>query len=241
MTGAKRRIGQARNGRSFLLTDHVTPNREGGRIKPVYMTFEYLELVKPLGCENDAAGLELRANDEAIAQVRETLPNDRPRIGIAPGAEWETKRWTAEGYAAVADGLAERIGAVCALLTGPKEKAIHDAICSAAKSTILRCDDGRPTVDTLKATISELDLLVCNDSGARHVAIAFDVPTVCIMGPTSPDYSTGPYERGEILQEPVDCGPCQKPTCATGDHRCMTAITPDRVVDAILNHLPARR
>ena len=89
----------------------------------------------------------------------------------------------------------------------------------------------------LKATISQLDLLIGNDSGTRHVAVAFGVPTICIMGPTSPVYSEGPYERGQVLRVDVDCGPCQKPICET-DHRCMTQITPDTVVQAAMAFLP---
>ena len=79
--------------------------------------------------------------------------------------------------------------------------------------------------------ISQLDLLIANDSGPRHVAVAFHVPTVCIMGPTSPRYTEGPYERGKVLRVDVDCGPCQKPVCET-DHRCMTRIAVEHVVAA---------
>ena len=102
----------------------------------------------------------------------------------------------------------------------------------------------RPTepsgIDGLKASIAALDLLVCNDSGTRHVAVAFHVPTVCIMGPTAPVYSEGPFERGEVIRIDVDCGPCQKPVCTT-DHRCMTGIPVERVVLSALKVLPAPR
>ncbi|HPX42363.1 MAG TPA: glycosyltransferase family 9 protein, partial [Candidatus Hydrogenedentes bacterium] len=101
-------------------------------------------------------------------------------------------------------------------------------------------DDGRPTINTLKATLALADLLIGNDSGPRHVAIAFKKPVICIMGPTSPRYSTGPYETGEVLRVDVDCGPCQKPECET-DFRCMTRIVPGAVVAAALRHLPAAR
>ncbi|HIJ72920.1 MAG TPA: hypothetical protein HPP83_02355, partial [Candidatus Hydrogenedentes bacterium] len=64
-------------------------------------------------------------------------------------------------------------------------------------------------------------------------------PTVCIMGPTSPRYSEGLYERGRVLRIDVDCGPCQKPECAT-DHRCMTAISPEDAAAAALDVLEHR-
>ncbi|MEK7793336.1 MAG: glycosyltransferase family 9 protein, partial [Candidatus Hydrogenedentota bacterium] len=111
------------------------------------------------------------------------------------------------------------------------EEDTREAVQQAAKRALIECDDGHPRIDTLKATVSRLDLLVCNDSGPRHVAVAFGVPTVCIMGPTMPAYSCGPYEKGEVLRVDVDCGPCQKPYCST-DHRCMTRIGVDEVVAA---------
>lgn len=239
LVGSTRRIGYARGGRSMLLTDRVKPHRVNGRIEPVYMTQEYLDLVKAAGCEDDGEGLELWADTREVEALRSRAQGKGPLIGIAPGAAFGvSKMWPADRYAAVADALAERIGAQCVLLTGPGEERTRDAVRAAAKYPLIRLDGGVPTIDSLKASIAALDLLICNDSGARHVAVAFKIPTICIMGPTSPKYSCGPYERGEVLRVDVDCGPCQKPVCAT-DHRCMTRIGSDWVVETALKHLPS--
>ena len=236
--GAQRRVGQARNGRSLLLTDRVQPYHENGRITPIYMTDEYLDLISILGCEDDQEGLELHAPPEAIETVRTHITGQGPLIGIAPGAGFgPSKQWYPDRFAQVADALAERIGARCVLITGPGEEKTRDTVRAAAHVPLISCDNDSPTPALLKATISQLDLLVCNDSGTRHVAVAFKVPTVCIMGPTSPRYSSGTYETGTIISANVDCAPCQKPTCKT-DHRCMTRITPDIVIEAVLENLP---
>jgi heptosyltransferase-2 len=199
------------------------------------MAKEYLDLLAPFGCEDDGMGLELHADPAAVAHARQYLEGDLPIVGFAPGGAFGgSKRWPAERFSAVADALSERLSARCVLLTGPGEETIRDAILSAAKTKFIRCDDSEPTVKILKAAISLLDLLVCNDSGPRHVAVAFHVPTVCVMGSTSPRYSEGPYERGQVVRVEVDCGPCQKPTCET-DHRCMTQITTDMVTQAALD------
>jgi heptosyltransferase-2 len=193
-----------------------------------------------LGCEYDGFGLELKADPMAIARVKEHLVGEGPFVGIAPGAAFgPSKRWPVERFAAVADRLSET-GAQCVLLTGPGEEDTRDAIRKLVKRELLCCDEGRPTIDTLKATVSLMNLLVCNDSGPRHVAIAMGVPAVCVMGPTRPVYTEGPYETGRVLRIDVDCGPCQKPTCAT-DHRCMTGISPEAVFEAALTYLPKAR
>jgi heptosyltransferase-2 len=159
-------------------------------------------------------------------------------VGIAPGAAFgPSKCWLPERYAAVADALAERAGARCVLLTGPGEEATREAVLSAARHPLIECHGGAPGIARLKATIARLDLHIGNDSGPRHLAIAFGKPVICIMGSTSPRYTDSPWERGEVLRVDVDCGPCQQPTCAT-DHRCMTRIDVPRVVDAALRHLP---
>lgn len=237
LTGARKRLGYARGGRNFLLTERVEPNIENGKIAPTYMTWEYLDLIHAIGCEYDGFGLELAASDRVIAGIKEHLVGPGPFVGIAPGAAFgPSKCWLPERYAAVADELRGRLGAQCVLLTGPGEEDTRDAVQAAAKQPLIVCDEGSPTVDTLKAAVSQLDLLICNDSGPRHVAVAFNVPTVCIMGPTAPVYSEGPYEKGSVLRVDVDCGPCQKPVCAT-DHRCMTRIDVEEVVDAALASL----
>jgi heptosyltransferase-2 len=237
MTGARRRLAYDRGGRKLLLTDHVPPHREDGNITPVYMAHEYLDLLAPLGIEDDGEGLELGVDEQAYTDVRERLSGSGPLVALAPGAAFgESKRWLPERFAQVADQLTEDIGARCVLLTGPGEEGTREAVRAAAHHPLLSADDNNPTLDTLKAAIAASDLLIGNDSGPRHVAIALKKPVICIMGPTSPRYTDSPWERGRVLRIDVDCGPCQKPYCVT-DHRCMTGIPAETVTSAALEFL----
>ena len=201
------------------------------------MVWEYNDLLKPLAAQYDGFSLELAADARTVAQVQEHIVGDGPLVGFAPGAAFgPSKQWPVERFAAVADALVEQVGARCVLLTGPGEEETKDAFLKLCKHPVLLCDEGKPTIDSLKATISLLDLLVCNDSGPRHIGIAFNVPTVCIMGSTRPVYSVGPYEKGEVVRIDVDCGPCQKPVCET-DHRCMTGVAPETIVPTARKYL----
>jgi heptosyltransferase-2 len=224
-----------------LLSHRVQPHRENGKIAPLYMAREYLDLLQPLGCADDGAGLALYAPEELRTAVRTRLDSARPIVGIAPGAAFgPSKRWLPERFAAVADALRETANAQCLLFTGPGEEDTRDAVLAAARHPLLDVQQPAPSVAKLKAGIAELDLLIGNDSAPRHIAIAFGVPVICIMGPTAPAYTTSPYERGEVIRVDVDCGPCQKPTCVT-DHRCMKQITAERVVEAAQMHLQEHR
>ncbi|MBI4556689.1 MAG: lipopolysaccharide heptosyltransferase II [Candidatus Hydrogenedentes bacterium] len=234
LSGAPHRLGYARDRRTFLLTDAMPAYKVDGRIQPIYMAQEYLGLVRSIGCEDDGQGLELCADEAIVSDIASGLEGSRPLVGIAPGAAFgPSKLWPLERYAAVADRLSLEAGARCVLLTGPGEERIRDAVLAAVKGPLPLTDDRPLSIARLKALISRLDLLVCNDSGPRHIAVAFNVPTVCLMGPTSPAYSTGPYERGALLRVDVYCGPCQKPVCAT-DHRCMHRISVDWVVKSAI-------
>jgi heptosyltransferase-2 len=233
---AQRRMGYNRDKRGWLLTDAPDPHRENGVITPVYMAFEYLELVARLGCADDGLGLELAADPAERAAVRQRFAGGGPLVAFAPGAAFgPAKRWPAERFAAVADALSARCGARCVLLTGPNEADTRAAVLAAAKRPLLEFPGGG--IARLKAILAEADLLVGNDSGPRHIAIAFGRPVICVMGPTSPRYTDSPWEKGRLLRVEVDCGPCQKPVCAT-DHRCMTRITEEAVVEAALPFLP---
>jgi heptosyltransferase II len=73
-------------------------------------------------------------------------------------------------------------------------------------------------------------LFLTNDSGAMHIASALGVPSVTIFGPTD-EFATGPLgDAARIVREPVECAPCLKRECPI-DHRCMTRITADRIVE----------
>ena len=232
---AERRIGYNRDNRRWLLTDAPEPYRENGVITPIYMAREYLELLAPLGCSDDGLGLELAADPKEREAVRERFAGEGPLVAFAPGAAFgPAKRWPAERFAAVADALAAQRGARCVLLTGPGETGTRAAVLAAAKSPLLEFPGGG--IARLKAILAEADLLVGNDSGPRHIAIAFGKPVICIMGPTSPRYTDSPWEKGRLLRVDVDCGPCQKPVCTT-DHCCMTRITAAAVVEAALPFL----
>ena len=230
LIGGKERLGYKRNGRSFLLTRAVEPYRENGHITPVYMSREYLDLVAQTGAVDDRKGLELGVPVELLEKVRVELHGEGPFIALAHGAAFgPSKQWMPRAFAETADLLAEARGARCLLITGPGEEALDKEIRELARTPLLPIPCKEAGLASLKAVIASLDLLICNDSGPRHMAVAFQTPVLCIMGSTSPRYTDSPYEKGLVIREPLPCSPCQKPVCPLGHHLCMRLITPARV------------
>ena len=81
------------------------------------------------------------------------------------------------------------------------------------------------------------------DTGAMHVAAALGTPVVVPFGSTSPEL-TGPGvprdQRHRLLKAAVPCSPCFRRTCPI-DFRCMTGISSERVVEAVIDLISASR
>ena len=92
-----------------------------------------------------------------------------------------------------------------------------------------------------KACVKRSAVMVTTDSGPRHFAAAFGVPVVSLFGPTHIAWTRTYHPQAIHLQQPVSCGPCQKPVCPEGHHRCMRELDPETVFRATLRFLPANR
>ncbi|MCK5863136.1 MAG: lipopolysaccharide heptosyltransferase II [Candidatus Hydrogenedentes bacterium] len=238
LIGGRQRIGYKRNGRHWLLTRTKEPYREEGVVTPIYMTKEYVELVTLIGCKDDNKGLELGLCKKIVQAITPQLAGNTPIIGIAPGAAFgPSKRWPPEKFAQAINQIASEMDVRFILLTGPKEESIRETIKAATEIDFIEPQLSKAGIAELKVLIAQIDLLICNDSGPRHIAIAFKRPVICIMGSTSPRYSDSPYEIGEIVRLPLPCSPCQKPICPLKHHRCMQDITPEQIAKMALQIL----
>jgi heptosyltransferase-2 len=97
---------------------------------------------------------------------------------------------------------------------------------------------GRLDLGATKALLRRARVLVCNDAGARHVAVAVGTPAVVLFGPTSLAKTNLNLERVRALSADVDCRPCYRRQCPI-DHRCMTRLAPERAIEAALPALRA--
>lgn len=230
--GVRRVVGYARGYRGLLLHEAVPPLRAPDGGPWVARERHVLGLVAALGGRADDTGLELFVTDEEEAVAARALAErgvapGQPIVALAPGASYgPSKCWPPEHFAAFADAWAAR-GEACVLVGAPAERPIADRVCAAARHPIVDLVGELP-LGALKAVLRRARLLVCNDAGARHVAVAFDTPVVCMMGPTSLEKTNLNLERVSVLTEDVACRPCYHRVCPI-DHRCMTRLSPERV------------
>ena len=90
------------------------------------------------------------------------------------------------------------------------------------------------TLRQMIALIDSARLVMGNESGPIHVAVALNRPLVTVIGPTSP-VRTGPYGRSaSIVRRDLDCAPCYLRRIAQcpRDHECLRQLSPDQVLEA---------
>lgn len=157
-------------------------------------------------------------------------------IGIAPGSVWATKRWTASGFAAVADELIE-MGYRIVLLGGPKDKDMGDDVERLMAGAPLNLI-GKASLLSSAAVIARLTLLVTNDSAPLHIASAMGTPVVAVFCATIPEFGFGPWlvpsETVGVLG--LTCRPCGRhggENCPTGTHACQLKLKPELTMDAV--------
>jgi len=232
------RIGYRWSGRTPLLTAHWTRPRPGGR-KAVYPTkYYFLDLIARLGAYGAGrVRLPLSRANRAAADAwlaRHDVPPDRPLLPMCVGAAFgPSKLWPAEYFAKVSDEMTRSHGSCTIVLCAPGEEEVGARVRAAAQEPLLDTGLAPLTVDLLKALIARARVLLTNDTGPRHIAAAFRVPVVCLMGPTDPTYTATDLEEQVVLREPgIECAPCHLKVCPI-DHRCMVRLTPDRALEAV--------
>ena len=243
--GVSRRIGYIRDVRSFLLTDGIERLSENGKFLPTYMGDYYLKLCTLLGCKIGSKKLELFISGECENSADELLEkyniDKKPFILISPGSSYgSAKLWTAEGFARTADLLREAVDCNIVLTSGPDETELADEIEGLSKKGLINLSRASISLDLFKVVVKRCMLLITLDSGPRHFAVALNRPAVVLMGPNDPRYTESQYEIGRVIREDVDCSPCQLKTCPT-DRRCMTRISPEKVVETCIEVLNSKK
>ena len=237
LAGIDRRIGYARDGRSLLLTDRIRPLRDNqGQFVPLPMIDYYLEIASFLGMHIDAKKTELSYTAEHRESMLSKLPvlkdAPKPLIILVPGGAFgPSKLWLTERYAELADRLHQTYGATILISVAPVQKEIDiaEAIREKAKSEIINLGSTSLNGGQLKALFGSADLVITNDTGPRHIAIALDKPVVSLFGPNNPQWTQSGHDKEIQIIGKAPCVPCDKPVCKQNQHLCMESITVDRV------------
>ena len=168
-------------------------------------TRKLLLLAEAVGGVSDGEnpGLRVREEDHRRAGLLLGRKAGGPLALLHPGASVAEKRWPAEGYGRVAQGLIR--GGYNVALTGSEgERGISQRVRELAPGTIDLC--GKTDLSTLIGLVSRADLLVSNDTGPAHLAYALGTPSVTVFGPSTDVGRWGPLNRERhavLLGDPI--------------------------------------
>jgi heptosyltransferase I len=201
------------------------------------MTELVLESTRPLGVRPDDRMPHLRLLPAELDRARGRLTasglGSRPVVAVHPGAHYPSQRWPTDYYARMAQQLQQNHACGVMLLGGPDDRALIERIQASAGGGLAAFES--PDVRQAAAMIAQADVLVCNNSGPLHLAVALGVPTLSFMGPT--DRSRWmPTGAGHVVlrQDRLDCIGCNRGTCTRGDHACMRMTSPDAALASLM-------
>ena len=222
IAGIPRRIGYARDGRGFLLTDKLeAPRRADGRWAPVPAVAYYLHAARflldaatpaklaaslpsppsppfPPGTRLELATTPAQRDAAAELLARAGIAPDAPLAMLNPGGNNPAKRWPEVRFATVAHWLHAR--GLNVLINGaPSEAELVSRIAAAARAPVVQLPALGITLGALKGILDartpagpRCRIMVTNDTGPRHIAAAFGVPVVSLFGPTDHRWTTIP-------------------------------------------------
>lgn len=231
------RVGYARDwARRTMLTRWLPAPMKHGKRQALSMVERYQRITRLIGVPDAGPELDLIVHDESRDRVRTALHKhgaaNASLLLVTPGASFgASKLWPAAYFAQACDAIAKRHGLLPVLLPAPDaaEIAIAQDVSKQVAARHVCMEPG--SLEDLKAMVERSSIVLSNDTGPRHVAVALERPVVTLMGSTDPMHTHHLLEKQRVLFEDVDCRPCGLKDCPI-DHRCMTRLLPERVVHA---------
>jgi ADP-heptose:LPS heptosyltransferase len=227
-------IGSAHSPLAFVYAARVE------RANPYQHAIERrLDFVRLVGADTEDKRMELflppQAEAEAAAIIQGQFgPSPARLMALHPTGSAPYKWWPLESYIELGKHLYERYRAALFIISGTEDRPVAEALAARLPGPTL-VTGGRYPLPTVAALLKRAQLLVANDSGPLHMALALGVPSLALIGADHParigpyqvDWGMHLYRKDQVCQE----DPCLNRKCP--DNRCMQAITVPEVVKVV--------
>ena len=200
-----------------------------------HISSEYIALGKVLGGQHYR--MHLPATAQVMSQVndlRRQYHLNAPFLVICPYTTRAQKHWPQQHWQQLLTMIAHRWSAPIVIIGGPGDSEAALAL-SLSASTCLSLA-GELTLAQSGAMLAHAQAVIGVDTGLTHLAIAHMRPVLALFGSTCP-YTQTQNPKATVLYEGLPCAPCKrKPTCE-GAFTCMSALSPQRVMNWLENTL----
>ena len=143
------------------------------------------------------------------------------------------RAWPPAHAAAVADAMFREFGLTSIYLGGPSDVSFGNDVAGLTRAPMVNLAGKTSLTDAL-AVLQHATVTIAVDSGPMHLAAAVGSPVVALFGPGNPAEARPWSDNARVISEGAPCG-CVHPRCdyTDGPGRCMSAIDPERVIDAV--------
>ncbi len=227
LSGAKRTVGSGMyTGGGYFLTDNVVfDSKKSHRVKV------WLSLLNHIGLDTSDAKPHIFVSQEEESWSKNFLNRqgvDKKEfiVGIHPGAAIKTRCWQIDKFAIVAEYLRDNYEAKIIVFVEPGGYGEDIPI----KGEYIKA---KVTLKEMVALVKRLKLLVCNDSGAMHIATAVNTAVLSIFGSGAVDI-IGPYgvDHTVVIKKDMKCRPCFD-HCSYNSSVCIDNIRVDDVIKSL--------
>jgi ADP-heptose:LPS heptosyltransferase len=183
-----------------------------------------MDLFMPLATEEKA---------DQILRVK-WFGNIQPLIGLHPTGSGDYKWWPKNYFSTLLQRLSETYEARFIIFSTPSESVVARTIAGNLEKETLVIQ-GQYNLLESAALMKQCALMIANDSGPLHMALALGIPTLALIGADSP-LRIGPYQASDstyLYRKEEVCSEerCLNQKCR--DNRCLKAITPEEVLQVI--------
>lgn len=240
-SGATHRVGFAHYQYSFLYDHVLSTSRDFWQRDRLHSAEQQLALLGAVGVPvDDRPRSRLTVSEGAVRALHGKLTGFGPFALMHPASVFETKQWSAENFAIVADHLAS-IGIGTVAVAASDESKVLQEVRRSAASPITIFDD--LTLAELTALASKASIFIGNDSGVAHIAAAVGTPTVVVFGSSNRDHWY-PWTDApsEMVFNELPCQPCPGYECRVfGKPKCILSIGPGQVIAAVTRVLESSK
>lgn len=182
---------------------------------------------------------------EARDWARRFLASEKPEaaqwIAVQAGASDIMKAWRPAHFGTTLAALSERWKGGILFIGAPSERETIAQVIqiyrgAGGRNPFINAA-GRTSLEQLAALLAEARLLLTNDTGPMHMAVAAKTPVVDLSVGHVDFRETGPYGAGHwVVQPDLDCAPCGfEQVCA--HHSCKDRLVPNQMADLMLHAL----
>ena len=228
-TGARSRVGFAKEGGFFLLTHAYK--------KPlnVHRVDEYISLLEQF---SGKASSKIQVK----LTVEKPVQRDNNKVLVNFNSEASSRRMPIDKAKTIINLLTNAFKTTTfAFIGSPKEAAFVEQIIAKAENTD-RIENlaGKTDLAGLISLMAASAAILTTDSGPAHMANSVGTPTIVLFGAGN-EHNTAPYNKQNltvIRYGKLSCEPCIKNTCELyGIPKCMQMIDELQIINALSQYL----